>query len=251
MTENTPSTTSTRQKLRKALLIITFLLIPVTIFYVSPIVLMMGAGEGIVSGSMLLLILLFFLSLVVARLWCGWLCPMGAWQEICSPVMKHTVADGWRNWIKYGVTVLWLAMLAYTFYRAGGIQKVNPFYGTVNGISITSLQILMTVGVIFAIIFIVAYFTGRRGFCHVLCPMAGIMVAGRKIRNMVGWPALQLDADASLCIDCKTCSKECPMGLDVNGMVRQGEMERADCILCASCADTCPKGVITYSVKGK
>ncbi|MDD1685306.1 MAG: 4Fe-4S dicluster domain-containing protein, partial [Methanoregula sp.] len=75
--------------------------------------------------------------------------------------------------------------------------------------------------------------------------------AGRKIRNIFGWPALRLDADASLCIDCKTCSKECPMGLDVNGMVRKGEMERADCILCASCADACPKGVITYSVKGK
>jgi len=251
MTENIPSKPSSRQKLRKALLIISFILIPVTIFYISPIVLMMGAEEGIVTGSLLLLVLLFFLSLVVARLWCGWLCPMGAWQEICSPVMKRTVADGWRNWIKYGVTVLWLAMLGFTFAQAGGIRAVDPFYGTVNGISITSLQILTTVAVFFVVIFIVAYFTGRRGFCHILCPMAGIMAAGRKIRNIFGWPALRLDADASLCIDCKTCSKECPMGLDVNGMVRKGEMERADCILCASCADACPKGVITYSVKGK
>jgi ferredoxin-type protein NapH len=251
MAENITPAKITRQKIRRALLILTFLLIPVTIFYVSPIVIMMGAAEGVASGSMLLFILLFVLSFLVGRLWCGWLCPMGAWQEICSPVMKHTVADGWRNWIKYGVTVLWLAMLAYTFFKAGGIRAVDPFYGTVNGISITSLQILMTVAVIFAIIFIVAYFTGRRGFCHVLCPIAGIMAAGRKIRNLFGWPALRLSADASKCTDCRTCSKECPMGLDVNGMVRKGEMERADCILCASCADACPKGVITYSVKGK
>jgi ferredoxin-type protein NapH len=251
MTENQSPTPSSRQKIRRALLIISFLLIPVTIFYVSPIVIMMGAAEGIATGSLLLYILLFLLSLFVARLWCGWLCPMGAWQEICSPVMKHTVKEGWRNWIKYGVTVLWLAMVAYTFYRAGGIRAVDPFYGTVNGISITSLQILEIVVFIFLIIFVVAYFAGRRGFCHVLCPIAGIMVTGRKIRNLVGWPALHLDADASLCIDCKTCSKECPMGLDVNGMVRQGRMEKADCILCASCADACPQGVIRYSMKGK
>ena len=142
-------------------------------------------------------------------------------------------------------------MLAFTFVKAGGIRAVNPFYGTVNGISITSLQILITVAVIFAIIFLVAYFTGRRGFCHVLCPIAGLMVFGRKIRNLFGWPALHLEAEKDRCIDCKTCSKECPMGLDVNGMVRQEKMENPDCILCGSCVDTCPKGAITYSMMNK
>jgi Fe-S-cluster-containing hydrogenase component 2 len=78
--------------------------------------------------------------------------------------------------------------------------------------------------------------------------MAVIMIAGRKIRNLVGWPALQLSADASRCIDCKKCSAACPMGLDVKSMVRTGEMENADCILCASCADVCPQGAITYGV---
>jgi len=253
MTEKKQSqkTVSSRQNIRKWLLVISFLLIPVTIFYISPIVAMMGAGEGIVTSAILLYIALFVISLVVARLWCGWLCPMGAWQEICSPVMKYTVADGWRNWIKYGVTVLLFAMLAFTFISAGRINAIDPLYGTVNGISITSLQVLMIVGIIFAIIFVVAYFTGRRGFCHVLCPFAGLMVAGRKIRNLIGWPALQLGADASRCIDCMKCSKECPMGLDVNGMVRKDDMENADCILCASCSDACPKGAITFGVKGR
>jgi len=251
MTESKPSTSSSRQKIRRALLIISFLLIPVTIFYVSPIVIMMGAEEGIVTGSMLLFILLFFLSLFVGRLWCGWLCPMGAWQEICSPVMKKTVKEGWRNWIKYGVSVLWLAMIGFSFLGAGGILAVDPFYGTVNGISVSSLDVLMMVVIIFAIIFAVAFLTGRRGFCHILCPIAGIMVAGRKLRNIVGWPALMLNADANLCIDCNDCSRVCPMGLDVHDMVRNDTMENADCILCASCADTCKKGVISYSIRGK
>lgn len=248
MTEKNPlqKNVSSRQTIRKWILIISFLLIPVTIFYISPIVVMMGAGEGIVTGSLLLYILLFFLSLGVARLWCGWLCPMGAWQEICSPVVKHAVKEGWRNWIKYGVTIVWLAMIGFTFKNAGGIRAVDPFYGTANGISISSLQVLMIVAIIFAIIFVVAFLAGRRGFCHVFCPIAGIMVAGRKIRNLTGWPALQISGDASRCIDCKKCVKECPMGLDVNGMVRKGGMENADCILCASCADACPNGAISY-----
>ena len=240
---------SSRQKIRRAILILSFLLIPVTIFYVSPIVIMMGAAEGVATGSMILFILLFLLSLLVSRLWCGWLCPMGAWQEICSPVTKRRVPAGWPNWIKYGVTILWLGALVSTIIAAGGIRTIDVTYGTVNGISITSVQVLVTVAVIFLVILAVMFIAGRRGFCHVLCPVAGLMVLGRKIRNLAGWPALRLDADAAKCTDCRTCSRDCPMGLDVNGMVKKGDMENPDCILCACCADVCPQGAITYGVK--
>lgn len=242
---------SFRQNLRKWLLVISFVLLPATLVYISPIVILMGAARGIATGSMLLFIVNFFLSLVVGRLWCGWLCPMGAWQEICSPVMKHTVQEGWRNAVKYGVTVLWLAVLAYLVFSAGGIRSVDPFFGTENGLSITSAAPLIVVAVIFALLFVIGYLMGRRGFCHVFCPVASLMIAGRKIRNFIGWPALQLDADASRCTGCRKCSRECPMGLDVNGMVRNGAMENPDCIMCASCADICPQGAIMYGVKGR
>lgn len=251
MSQTTGQRPATRQTIRRVLLVATFLLIPVTIFYISPIVVMMGAGEGIVTGSFLLYIGLFLVSLVGGRLWCGWLCPMGACQELCQPVMKRTVPEGWPNSIKYGVTVLWLAMIGYSFAAAGGILAVDPFYGTVSGISISSLQVLGIVVIIFSSIVIVAFIAGRRGFCHVFCPIAGIMVAGRKIRNMIAWPALGLTARGERCTDCGTCSKTCPMGLDVHAMVRKGSMERADCILCAGCADTCPSDAIMYGITGR
>jgi ferredoxin-type protein NapH len=161
------------------------------------------------------------------------------------------VQDGWRNSIKYGVTALWLGLLAYLFFGAGGIRSVDPFYGTDHGLSITSLEPLIVVFVIFALIFVIAYFMGRRGFCHVFCPVAALMIAGRKIRNLVGWPALGLGADASRCIDCNKCSRECPMGLDVHSMVKEEKMETPECITCASCTDICPKGAITFGLKGK
>lgn len=247
MTENNATkTVSSRQNLRKWILVISFFLLPVTLAFISPIIIVMGAAQGIATGSMLLIIANFILSLVVARLWCGWLCPMGAWQEICSPLVKYTVQDGWRNAIKYGVSALWLALLAYLFMSAGGIRAIDPFFAMENGLAINSLSTLIVVAVIFAIMFIVAYLAGRRGFCHMFCPVAPLLVVGRKIRNNFRWPALQLSADASRCIDCKKCSASCPMGLDVNAMVRKNEMENADCILCASCADTCPKDVISY-----
>jgi len=247
MTETAAS--STRQTFRKWILVLSFLLLPVTLMYISPIVIVMGAAEGVATGSMLLFIALFFLSLVVARLWCGWFCPMGAWQEICSPVMKRTVKAGWLNTVKYLVTVLWLGALAYFFFGAGGIRAVNPFFATDHGLSITGPDTLIVVAVIFTIIFLVAFIAGRRGFCRVLCPVAGLMIAGRKIRNLFRWPALALSAEPDRCIDCKKCTTACPMGLDVNAMVRTGDTDSPECILCASCADACPNGAVTYGWK--
>lgn len=249
MTPTNPKPPTSRQTIRRILLVITFLLIPVTIFYVSPIVIIMGAAEGVATGSLLLYVALFVLSFFVARLWCGWLCPMGAWQELCSPVIKRTVKNTWLNRVKYVLSALWILGIGYLFISAGGIHAVDPLYGTVGGISISSAEVFGMVCLIFAIIFIVAFIAGKRGFCHVICPIAGIMVAGRKIRNHFGWPALGLQADAGKCTDCATCSRGCPMGLDVNGMVRKNAMENAECILCAKCADTCPAGAITYLVK--
>jgi len=40
------------------------------------------------------------------------------------------------------------------------------------------------------------------------------------------------------------CNKKCPMGLNVNKMVKKGNMENPECILCFNCVDICPKKAI-------
>ncbi|NLV25560.1 MAG: 4Fe-4S binding protein [Methanomicrobiales archaeon] len=249
--ENKNRTSSSRQKFRLVLLILSFLLIPVTIFFISPIILMMGAAEGIITGSMIFYILLFFIALFAGRIWCGWLCPMGAWQEFWSPVIKRPVAAGWRDLVKYGITVLMLITIVASFIAAGRIKGIDFFYGTVGGISVSSLDVLQIVVMIFISILVIAFIFGKRGFCHVICPIAGIMIIGRVIADRAGWSALRLSVQNDTCTGCRTCQKECPMGLAVPEMVRNNQMENPDCILCARCADTCPEGVIGYSIRRK
>ena len=72
-----------RQRLRRALLILAFLAFPITMNYFSPYVVIDGAYQGVVNGSLVMFGLMFISSLLLGRLWCGWACPAGALGEIC------------------------------------------------------------------------------------------------------------------------------------------------------------------------
>jgi len=112
---------------------------------------------------------------------------------------------------------------------------------------VQGIQSLILFLVIIGGIACISIFAGKRGFCHYFCWMAPFMIIGRKIRNIGRWPSLGIKAQAEKCIDCKSCSKNCPMSLDVNSMVKNQHMENIECILCGTCIDICPKKVINYS----
>jgi polyferredoxin len=78
--------------------------------------------------------------------------------------------------------------------------------------------------------------------------MAPFMVIGTKIKDFLKLPSLHLEADQNKCINCKQCSKKCPMSLEVNEMVQSGSMKNAECILCGECVDGCPKSAIRYRI---
>ena len=233
-----------RQQIRRALLLLLLVSLPATLFYVSPIILIMGASEGIATGSMILFLITFILSLVLGRFWCGWFCPMGGFQEFCAGVQDQPVTGGRLNLIKYGVWGLWFIAVLAGVLSAGGIHAVNIFYSTDSGFSLTEPISYLVYFIIIGGIFLFAVVAGKRGFCHYICPICVHFIIGRKIRNLFRWPALHLTSDKNTCTSCNRCSKACPMGLDVRSMVQANQMENAECILCASCADACQKDAI-------
>jgi len=245
-----------RQRVRKALVILAFLSFPITMNYLSPYVIIDGAMNGVVNGSLVMFGLMFLSSLFLGRLWCGWICPGGGMQEIVDPVNAKPVNRGRINWIKWLIWIPWTTLIAGMAIRAGGYTRMDLLYNTQNGISVAGsadrpiIFAYVIYYIVIALFIGLAVFVGRRAGCHTICWMAPFMMIGRWIRNRIGWPSLRLVADASACADCKKCTSNCPMSLDVNAMVQIEQMENSECILCGTCVDNCSKKAIHYSFSG-
>lgn len=236
-----------RQKTRKVLLAVTLLLFPVIFYYFSPYLIIQAGAEGIIASSAITFAALFVSSLFLGRAFCGWLCPAGASQEMLTKYRKKPFVNGKKNLIKYAIWLPWIIIIVIMFLRAGGVKAIDPLYETYYGISVSDLPSAIMFASIFALIASIAAIIGKRGSCHTICWMAPFMVFGRKIRNYINSPALQLVADSSKCINCKACNRNCAMSLNVNDMVQKQAMENSECILCGKCVDGCPKKAIRYN----
>ncbi len=240
-----------RQGVRRVLLLLSFILFPITMNYLSPYLIIESGSQGIVNGSLVAFASMFFGSLVLGRLWCGWACPGGGLQEPVLRVNDRRV--GRRvDYVKWAIWIPWVAFVVFAVVRAGGYQSVDLLYGTVGGLSVAGdaerpIVAAYAIYLIVVLLFFgLAVGLGRRGGCHAVCWMAPFMIAGRSLRNLGGWPSLRLVADSPKCKQCGTCTGECPMSVHVQDMVASGSMEDAECVLCGTCVDSCPNGVIRY-----
>lgn len=238
-----------RQKLRSFLLLLSFLLFPITLFYFSPYLIIQGGAAGIITGSFLTFAGLFFFSLFFGRAFCGWLCPAGGLQEYCFNVTDKPIKNKKINRLKYVIWVLWLLGIAAAFFSAGGIHSIDFFYMTDHGISASSLPGLVIYFGIITLVTVLALTLGKRGMCHSICWMAPFMVLGVKVKDLLHFPSLHLSPAPDKCVSCRLCTKKCPMSLEVHTMVAADSMKNTECILCGECADSCPKKAITLTFK--
>lgn len=243
-----------RQRIRVGLLYLSLLLFPATLYYFSPILIIQSSMEGIINASFLSFGLMFLSSLFLGRLWCGWACPGAGLQDFALPINNQPTPGGKFNWVKWFVWTPWIVLIAVLVIRAGGYQRIEPFYQFEHGVTFLTTgangeeapwfipyYIVITLFAALAVIF------GRRAGCHTICWMAPFMILGRNLRNVVKWPSLRLVAAPEKCLDCRVCGRDCPMSLDVPTMVKRGDMEDSECVLCGKCVDSCARHAIRFS----
>ncbi|MBQ9007725.1 MAG: 4Fe-4S binding protein [Clostridia bacterium] len=230
-----------RQKVRRIVLFISFLLFPVTIWYFSPYLIIRAASEHIVNGSCIVFLIMLIASLFLGRVWCGWLCPAGGMQECLFRCNDKPAKQGGRNNIKYVIFALWIISVIAAFLSGRKKVTTDFFYMTDHGISVSEISDYVIYYGVLLILILPALIHGRRGACHYLCWMAPFMVIGSRIGRVLHLPQLHIEAEKERCVSCGKCNQVCPMGLDVRTMTEKGTHAKCtECIQCGACVDECP-----------
>lgn len=238
-----------RQGVRKFFIIVSLLLFPITLYYFSPALIINAGLSGVINGSFIVFALMFLLSIPFGRLFCAYLCPAGGLQECAFAINDKKPKQGWRNYIKYIIWCIWLIAVVFCYFLGGEIVRIDFFFETENGISVSSIQSYIIYYGIVCLIFIPAVLFGKRTFCHYFCWMAPFMVLGTKLRRFLHLPGVHIRAsEKNGCISCGKCNKVCPMGINVVSEVKNAGIRNSECIQCGACIDNCPNKILSYGM---
>ena len=206
-----------------------------------------GEWVGASTISLIFCLLLAVTSLWFGPLFCGRLCPSGAFSELLGSLLPDKYKIDWPKLVpvlplRYGFFLgflfsVWLGFgipCTYCNYYSFEIF-VNLF---LTGHLLNSLTSLITTFFLVNVFF--GLFTkGGRGYCLFLCPVGTYNSLFHILgRWLPGSCAMQVKKNA--CIGCTKCAQNCPMrAIKINE--RKAEIDRRLCIVCGKCAQNCPK----------
>lgn len=237
-----------RQKIRKTIGYISLFLFPVTLYYFSPYVSIMGAFAGVMAGSVLVFLSQLITAIFFRRAWCGWLCPMAGLSECAQTINDKNVPMKKLRLARYTIFTIWFSILLAGFVVGGGVKSIQPFFSMDSFISVDAPQKYIIYFAVLFIFFLLSLLLGKRGGCHSICWMAPFLTAGDRLGGLLGIPQLKVVSEPEKCISCQKCNKKCPMSIDVMESQKKGSIGSPDCIGCAECVDVCPKQVLHLKV---
>ena len=204
---------------------------------------------GLFSGMVVIFLIMSVLSVVFRRAYCGYICPLGALQELFmlagkkilpAKFRKSLLPDRIDRVLKYGKYAVLAAFVAGAAVGASHwMISGDPFIvliGLFSGNFAESVSRNPSAFIFLVSILVFAFFQGK-GFCKYLCPAGAWYALLSKISPN------KIKRDTHNCINCGLCSKACTMGIDV---AKLETVKSAECIGCRECVNVCPaKGALS------
>jgi len=201
---------------------------PMAPFQLQAIVLNDIKALGVpIAAAAVVLLSFIIIVLITGRIFCGYLCPIGALQELAYDVpLKKVKVPQKRSLFIIRLVILLIFFTAAFFFSIG----ILTYFGILQFFYLTFTSIFFFIFLGILIISLVVY----RPFCRIICPLGALY-------SLAGMVSLFKLRRSQACTDCKKCEAECPTN----------EAKRADakgeCYLCGRCVDVCPvKGALVY-----
>lgn len=214
------------------------------------------------------------LTLVVGRIYCSIICPLGVMQDIVSWLSakrkkkKHRFSySAEKRWLRYGVLALFIiafiagvgslvALLApYSAYGRIAQNIFQPIYivGN-NGLAWVAeradsyafysreiwIRSLPTFIIAFATLLFVVVLAWRNGrtYCNTICPVGSLL----SFLARFAWFKVKIDENK--CNKCGLCARSCKAAC-INS--NEHTIDASRCVVCGDCIDQCRQHAITFT----
>jgi len=182
-------------------------------------------GPSVYFDDLALLLMVTFTviaTLLFGRIFCGFLCPFGALQDLLDKIvparLQKEVPQAVHDralWVKYGL-LAGILIPALAGSHTSLYQYVEPF-GTV---FFPSTSVLLWA---IALAFLVASAIVPRFYCRYVCPLGAALAIGSLV-------SLKRIRRVEQCSHCKVCEQNCP-----TGAIRDERVDFKECVRCNVC----------------
>jgi transcriptional regulator of nitric oxide reductase len=179
----------------------------------------------IIAGYTLLSVVL-----IGRGVFCGWLCPFGALQELLGQIARALRVPQWnppvaiekRLWLgKYIAAAAVLGLVMTQADPAGTSLEIEPFKTAITSKFTRAWPYVLYAGVLMAI----GLFS-ERAYCRFLCPLGGVLACLDRLH------LLNLLKRRPECgSPCRLCERGCP----VRAIEPTGKIVTAECFQCLDC----------------
>ncbi len=180
--------------------------------------------------AMVALYTLVSVVLIGRGVFCGWLCPFGALQELCGQLSRAIGVPQWnppealekRLWLgKYIAAVAVIALALSAIDGAGSATEIEPFKTAITSKFTRAWPYVAYAGILLAI----GLFS-ERAYCRFLCPLGGVLAFLDRLH------LIDLLKRRPECGNpCHLCERSCP----VRAIEPSGKIITAECFQCLDC----------------
>ena len=228
--------------------------------------------EAVLALNVAVVIGLVVLTLILGRIYCSVICPLGIMQDLFGWLGKKVKKNRYtyskeKKWLRYpmlvvfvialvaGVGSLFQLLAPYSAFGRIATNLLQPVWQAGNNVLasiaehydsyafyhsniwISSGVSLIIAGVTLVTLGVLAWRNGRT-YCNTICPVGTIL------SFLSRFSFLKIHFDTEKCKNCSLCTKNCKAAcIDF----KTHTVDYSRCVVCGDCIESCKFGALKYS----